>query len=126
MQSFITTGSLGRRELGGSDRASTLATGPVRHQNLDSWTHLLAREGQFGAAYKASLVNLGLFRGSQWRSYRRSSEEAGDLNEAVQSVEVTTLSDRGSWLAEFSSLRSKHSLCEGSLDPPHIPCKPMC
>jgi hypothetical protein len=47
--------------LGGSDPASTLATSRKKSYDLLAWRHLKAAEGQFGAAYKGSLINLGVF-----------------------------------------------------------------
>lgn len=48
--------------LGGSDPAETLAKSKKKSFDLSAWRHLKAPERQFGAAYKGSLINLGLFK----------------------------------------------------------------
>jgi hypothetical protein len=86
--------------LGGSDKAVELLNRQPRSSyNLDAWKHLKAREGQFGAAYKASLINLGLFADKS-EVEEEASEESQELDEEVQAIELTELSDRGKRLAE--------------------------
>jgi hypothetical protein len=87
--------------LGGSDKAIELLNRQARpSHNLDAWKHLKAREGQFGAAYKASLINLGLFADKSDEVEEEASEEAQELGEEVQAIELTELSDRGKRLAD--------------------------
>jgi hypothetical protein len=87
--------------LGGSDKAVELLNRQARTSyNLDAWKHLKAREGQFGAAYKASLINLGLFADESDEVEEEASEESQELDEEVQAVQVTELSDRGKRLAD--------------------------
>jgi hypothetical protein len=87
--------------LGGSDKAIELVNGRARQSySLDPWKHLQAREGQFGAAYKASLINLGLFAHEIDEVHEEASEESKELNEEVQSIEIAELSDRGKRLAD--------------------------
>ena len=87
--------------LGGSDKAvELLSRQPRSSYNLDAWKHLKAREGQFGAAYKASLINLGLFADKSDEVEEEASEELQELDEQVQAIELTELSDRGKRLAE--------------------------
>ena len=76
--------------LGGSEEAIKLYERGVRPSyNLDAFKHLKAREGQFGAAYKASLINLGLFAG-----------EAEGVNEETPKT-------RKSWTKKRNPLRSR-------------------
>ena len=87
--------------LGGSDKAIELLNRQTRSSyNLDAWKHLKAREGQFGAAYKASLINLGLFADKSDEVDEEASEESKELDEEVQAIELTELSDRGKRLAD--------------------------
>jgi hypothetical protein len=87
--------------LGGSEKAIELLNRQARSSyNLDSWKHLKAREGQFGAAYKASLINLGLFADKSDEVDEEASEESKELDEEVQAIELTELSDRGKRLAD--------------------------
>lgn len=87
--------------LGGSEKAIELVNGPARQSyNLDTWKHLQAREGQFGAAYKASLINLGLFANESDEVHEEASEESQELDEGVQSIEIAELSKRGKRLAD--------------------------
>ena len=84
--------------LGGSQMASSIATEPLQHSyDLDSWRHLNAPEGQFGAAYKASLINLGLFKTDLDDV---DEDAAADTEELAEDVEVTELSEQGRRLAQ--------------------------
>jgi hypothetical protein len=86
--------------LGGSEKAIELVNGPARQPyNLDGWKHLQAREGQFGAAYKASLINLGLFANESDEVHEEASEDSKELSDDVQSIEIAELSERGKRLA---------------------------
>ncbi len=86
--------------LGGSDKASSIAAEPLQHSyDLDSWRHLKAREGQFGAAYKASLINLGFFKNDLDDVDEDADADTEELAEDVQSIEVTELSEQGRRLA---------------------------
>jgi hypothetical protein len=87
--------------LGGSEKAIEVLNRQARSSyNLDAWKHLKAREGQFGAAYKASLINLGLFADKSDEVDEEASEESKELDEQVQAIELTELSDRGRRLAD--------------------------
>ena len=87
--------------LGGSSEAITLYERGARPSyNLDAFKHLKNREGQFGAAYKASLINLGLFAGDSEGVNEDAAEDSQELDEETQSIEVTQLSPRGKWLAD--------------------------
>ena len=87
--------------LGGSEKAIELVNGRARQPyNLDAWKHLQAREGQFGAAYKASLINLGLFANESDEVHEEASEDSKELSDDVQSIEITELSERGKRLAD--------------------------
>jgi hypothetical protein len=87
--------------LGGSNKAIELLNRPARSSyNLGAWKHLKAREGQFGAAYKASLINLGLFADKRDEVDEEASDESKELGEEVQAIELADLSDRGKRLAD--------------------------
>jgi hypothetical protein len=87
--------------LGGSDKAIELFNRQARSSyNLDGWKHLKAPEGQFGAAYKASLINLGLFANESDDVDEEASEDSNELDAQVQSIELTELSGRGRRLAD--------------------------
>lgn len=87
--------------LGGSEKAMELVNGRARQSyNLDAWKHLQSGEGQFGAAYKASLINLGLFSNESDEVHEEASEESQELHEDVQSIEIAELSRRGKRLAD--------------------------
>ena len=86
--------------LGGSKEAIQLLNRKLRSSyNLDGWKHLKAREGQFGAAYKASLINLGVFANEADEVDEEASEESNELDAQVQAIELRELSDRGRRLA---------------------------
>ncbi len=69
--------------LQGSDGAQAIASDPKRDPiNLSSWQHLQTREGGF-AAYKGSLINLGLFLEEE-RTDERDDAEDSDEQETVQ------------------------------------------
>jgi hypothetical protein len=86
--------------LGGSDDAADLIRGRARATfNLDGWKHLNAREGQFGAAYKASLINLGLFATGGGEVDEDAAESSNELGSEPQAIELTELSARGKRLA---------------------------
>jgi hypothetical protein len=86
--------------LGGSNPASTLAEKNLKSHDLPAWKHLKAREGQFGAAYKGSLINLGVFNTDGAEVNDEAAAETDELDEATQSIEVTELSPLGKRLAE--------------------------
>lgn len=86
--------------LGGSNPASTLAEKKLKSHDLSAWKHLKAREGQFGAAYKGSLINLGIFNTDGSEVNDEAAAETDELDEATQSIEVTELSPLGKRLAE--------------------------
>ena len=105
--------------LGGSDQAqAVIEATPTGSFDLDAWTHLNSSEGQFSAAYKASLINLGLFRTEEDEAEDVDEEvdpETGELDEEAQKREVTELSERGKRLAEAfgRSVRSTRYVGEG-------------
>ncbi len=86
--------------LGGSDPASDLHELHQRSYNIAAWKHLEAREGQFGAAYKASLINLGLFQDADQEVDEEVGDNSEELSQAIQDIELTELSERGRKLAD--------------------------
>lgn len=86
--------------LGGSDPASTLAKGKKKSYDLLAWRHLKAAEGQFGAAYKGSLINLGVFKTDSDEVAEEATVDTEELDETVQAIEVAELSSLGKRLAE--------------------------
>lgn len=87
--------------LGGSSKAVDLARTSKRNYDLSALHHLDNPQGQFGAAYKGSLVNLGLFQTDE--EQRRAKEEAIDgdeLDEQSPAVDVRELSPLGKRLAD--------------------------
>jgi hypothetical protein len=88
--------------LGGSDKAIKLVTKPTRYYDLLAWEHLNNEEGQFGAAYKGSLINLGLFKAADEVS-EEVEAETNELDERTQSIEVRELSPLGLRLANAFS-----------------------
>ncbi len=90
--------------LGGSDSASTLiGRGRRSFYDLSAWKHLKASEGQFGAAYKGSLINLGLFETGGTNVADEADEQTQELSKAAQDFEVHELSALGKRLAEAYS-----------------------
>jgi len=52
--------------LGGSEAAVKVRFEPTKRYELKTWLHLKSQpDGQFGAAYKGSLINLGIFEGQE-------------------------------------------------------------
>lgn len=86
--------------LGGSDPASTLAKTKKKSYELLAWRHLKAAEGQFGAAYKGSLINLGIFKTDTDEVEEEATVDTDELDESVQAIEVTELSPLGKRLAQ--------------------------
>jgi hypothetical protein len=86
--------------LGGSDPASTLAKSKKKSYDLLAWRHLKAAEGQFGAAYKGSLINLGVFKTESDEVEDEAAADTDELDESVQAIEVTELSSLGKRLAQ--------------------------
>jgi hypothetical protein len=86
--------------LGGSDPASTLAKSRKKSYDLLAWRHLKAAEGQFGAAYKGSLINLGVFKTDSDEVEDEAAADTDELDESVQTIEVTELSPLGKRLAQ--------------------------
>ncbi len=85
--------------LGGSEKAVDQAKRNLSTYELASWRHLKAAEGQFGAAYKASLINLGVFKTDVGEVDDEAEVDTGDLAEEIQSIEVMELSPLGRRLA---------------------------
>ena len=85
--------------LGGSRRAITQANKRRRSYDLARWQHLGAAEGQFGAAYKGSLINLGVFETDQVTVQDEVDVDTGELSAETQSIEVRELSALGKRLA---------------------------
>ncbi len=89
--------------LQGSSPASLIAQDANRDPiKLGTWQHLQAREGGF-AAYKGSLINLGLFL-NPGENFRASVTEELEGEEAddAEATGLTTghLSEKGQWLAK--------------------------
>lgn len=84
--------------LGGTNRAVAVANNSPH--NLATWRHLDAAEGQFGAAYKGSLINLGLFNTESDASGAEEMPKDDDAEEAAQALNVRDLSAVGKRLAE--------------------------
>lgn len=102
--------------LGGSDEAEKLLKkGSRPSYDLSRWKHLTATEGQFGAAYKGSLINLGVFKSSADNVADDADEQTAELNEDVQAVDVHELSSLGKRLADAfaRSVRSTNYVREG-------------
>jgi hypothetical protein len=96
--------------LGGSDEASVLLKkGKRPSYNLSAWKHLKPPDGQFGAAYKGSLINLGLFKTDASTVSDEVDEETQELNEEAQAVEVRELSVTGKRLAEAYAKSIRHT-----------------
>lgn len=85
--------------LGGSDKAIKLVQKPERYYDLLTWKHLNNEEGQFGAAYKGSLINLGVFKTADEVS-EEVEAETNELDKRTQSIEVRELSSLGLRLAD--------------------------
>lgn len=86
--------------LGGSDKAVTLIRTPTRSYDLAAWTHLKNSEGQFGAAYKGSLINLGVFKTENEQVSEEVEVDTSELDGKTQSIEVRELSPLGLRLAD--------------------------
>ena len=85
--------------LGGSDRAIEQANKRRLSYDLARWQHLGAPEGQFGAAYKGSLINLGLFETEEPSVQDEADVDTSELSAETQSIEVRELSALGKRLA---------------------------
>jgi hypothetical protein len=86
--------------LGGSDKAVTLTRNASRSYDLLAWKHLKNPQGQFGAAYKGSLINLGVFKTDDEEVSEDVEAETNELDETTQSIEIRELSALGLRLAE--------------------------
>lgn len=86
--------------LGGSDKAVPLARKPARSYDLANWEHLKNPEGQFGAAYKGSLINLGIFKNENDEVSEEVQVDTNELDTNTQSIEVRELSTLGRRLAD--------------------------
>jgi hypothetical protein len=86
--------------LGGSKPAKDLATNGKKSYELSRWQHLQAPEGQFGAAYKGSLINLGIFKTDGTDVEDEATIGTDELDQSVQAIEVKELSAIGKRLAE--------------------------
>ncbi|KHK93560.1 hypothetical protein LK12_04770 [Novosphingobium malaysiense] len=87
--------------LQGSNKAETLVSEPGRSPiDLSTWNHLQAKEGGF-AAYKGSLINLGLFQAEDAEDDQDRPEDIDDEAEHA-SVALTSgkLSEKGEALAQ--------------------------
>tara|TARA_R110000868_G_scaffold177424_1_gene415874 strand:- start:6672 stop:8195 length:1524 start_codon:yes stop_codon:yes gene_type:complete len=86
--------------LGGSNKASTIATAlPKDDYDLEAWLHLDSPQGQLGAAYQASLVNLGLFETAKAEMNEEVDLETNMLGQNQAEVDLSRLSARGKKLA---------------------------
>jgi hypothetical protein len=86
--------------LGGSGEAIKLARKNLGSYDLASLRHLRNKEGQFGAAYKGSLINLGLFKTDEVTVNDEASLETSELSEETQAIDVRELSPIGKRLAD--------------------------
>jgi hypothetical protein len=85
--------------LGGSDKATKVDAQRKRPFELSTWEHLGASEGQFGAAYKGSLINLGVFDSKTESVKDEVDAETAELDQDTQDVDVRELSPLGRRLA---------------------------
>lgn len=112
--------------LGGSDKAMDVYERPSKPlYQIDSWQHLDSSEGQFSAAYKASLINLGLFADADKEVDEEAEEESKELAEEVQAIQLDKLSDEGEKLAAAfqRSVRKTRYVKEGWARRPSVPGK---
>ena len=86
--------------LGGSDKATKVDRTKRRSFDLSRWEHLGAAEGQFGAAYKGSLINLGIFKTDKERVKDEADTDTAELDQETQDIDVRELSDLGKRLAK--------------------------
>ncbi len=84
--------------LGGSNKATKIDRKKRRSFDLSRWEHLDAPEGQFGAAYKGSLINLGVFTNNE-RVKDEADADTAELDQETQDIDVRELSDLGKRLA---------------------------
>lgn len=85
--------------LGGSNKATKIDLNKRRSFDLSSWQHLDAAEGQFGAAYKGSLINLGFFKTDSECVMDEADADTAELNQETQDIDVRELSDLGKRVA---------------------------
>ena len=98
--------------LGGSNRAEELvARGDLDQIDLARWHHLKNREGNFGQAYKGSLINLGYFETHEDQvPVQGDMETAGEeVNEDVQQYEISGLQSLAYHLAESFAQSVAHT-----------------
>jgi hypothetical protein len=86
--------------LGGTDKAIEWARKSLRTYDLSTWRHLGNAEGQFGAAYKGSLINLGVFKTDDAAVSDEVEGDTAELSEQTQSIDVRDLSPLGKRLAD--------------------------
>lgn len=86
--------------LGGSKEAIKLTKNPARSYDLSAWKHLNNAQGQFGAAYKGSLINLGFFETGDIEVSDDVATDSDELDETTQAIEVRELSALGRRLAD--------------------------
>lgn len=101
--------------LGGSEGAEKIAEKNRASCDLSRWKHLRAAEGQFGAAYKGSLINLGVFKTDKSSVKDEADVDTEELDEETQAIELRELSNLGKRLAGAfgKSVRSTRYLKEG-------------
>lgn len=101
--------------LGGSKEAIKIDSSKRRAFDLSSWKHLGAAEGQFGAAYKGSLINLGVFKTDDQRVKDEAAGESAELDAETQVIDVRELSQLGKRLAAAfeQSVRNTEYVKEG-------------
>lgn len=85
--------------LGGSNKATKIDRKKRRSFDLSGWQHLDAAEGQFGAAYKGSLINLGVFKTDGERVKDEADADTAELDRETQDIDVRELSDLGKRIA---------------------------
>ncbi len=86
--------------LGGSDKATEQATKNLPSYDLAGWRHLKNGEGQFGAAYKGSLINLSVFQTGGTEVNDEAGADSEDLYGGTQAIDVRELSPLGKRLAD--------------------------
>ncbi|HMK79206.1 MAG TPA: hypothetical protein VK438_06125 [Xanthobacteraceae bacterium] len=86
--------------LGGTGAAVNQAKKNLRSYDLSKMKHLKSPQGQFGAAYKGSLINLGVFKAPAEPVADDVQEDGAELPEETQSIDVRELSPLGKRLAD--------------------------
>src|SRR5690606_36561424 len=78
--------------LGGSTKATKIDPKKTRRFDLSRWEHLEAMEGQLGATYKGSLINLRIFKYDNESVKDEADADTVELDEETKKIEVRELS----------------------------------